>query len=153
MSEYEEQCAVVKFVERQYPKLAPHLVSSLNGVAIGNFKTKQGRVQGAIRIKREKKAGMKVGWPDLSLSIPSEQYHGLYIEMKKQGGVPSDLSDEQKFYIESIHALGYCCVWCAGADEAIEVIKDYLANKIIPTSGKVARTRRKSKSIKGEKNV
>ena len=145
MSEYEEQCAVVKFVERQYPMAAPFLVSSLNGVAIGDFKTKQGRVQAARRIKREKKSGMKEGDCDLRLSVPSEHYHGLFIEMKRQDGVPSDVKPNQAFYIESYHGLGYCAVWCAGADEAIEVIRDYLADKIIPTSGQVARRRRKPK--------
>ena len=145
MSEYDEQCAVVQWIERQHPKLAHMLVSSLNGVAIGDFRTKQGRAQAARRVKREKKAGMKVGWADLSFSVPSDEYHGLFIEMKKQGGVPSDVSGDQRFYIESCHGLGYCAVWCAGADEAIQVITDYLDDKIIPTSGQVARPRRKAK--------
>jgi hypothetical protein len=68
--------------------------------------------------------------------------------MKKTGGVPSDLSAEQKAYIQELHSRGYAAVWCAGAEEAIGTIRRYLAGEQILLSGVIERIfRSKKKTI------
>lgn len=71
-----------------------------------------------------KRMGMRKGIPDIVLSVPNKQFHGLYIELKADK--TKRLSKEQKEWLEKLNRYGYKAVRCNGADEAIQVIKDYL---------------------------
>lgn len=75
----------------------------------------------AARLQEE---GVRPGVPDLVLPVARHGYHGLYIEMKrrKRGTV----SKEQTKWLNALRSEGYRAEVCAGADEAIAVLADYL---------------------------
>lgn len=82
-----------------------------------------------IHSHRMKAEGMKAGVSDLCLPCPNKNYHGLYIEMKRQSGKnkPTEL---QKEFIEFVVSVGYYGCVCYGADDTIEIIKKYLENRL-----------------------
>lgn len=77
-----------------------------------------------VEAARLKAQGVKPGVPDLCLPVARGQYHGLYIEMKRQRG--GRVSDEQKEWIAALTAQGYRTAVCKGAEEAIREITQYL---------------------------
>jgi len=82
----------------------------------------------AARLKAE---GVKAGVPDIALLIARRGYHGLLIELKTKANkilkvAKGRLSDSQKAYLEELNKQGYKTAVCYGADEAIQVIKEYM---------------------------
>lgn len=78
-----------------------------------------------------KQSGLKKGVADLFLPVPKRAPDGsivscgLFIEMKKKRfGV---LSAEQEAFLQQMRKNGYEAVCAAGADEAISIIKRYIA--------------------------
>lgn len=80
------------------------------------------RAQGGI-LKAE---GVKPGVSDICLPFPKGLYHGLYIEMKRADGVPSDVSPAQHEFQKFVAEAGYCAVVCYGWEQAVEAIQQYL---------------------------
>lgn len=80
-------------------------------------------VQGA----RRKRKGVRSGIPDIVAPIPSNDYHGLYIEMKRKGG---KVSDSQERIMAVLSALGYSVKIAYSADQAIQIFKDYFYETI-----------------------
>lgn len=74
---------------------------------------------------RNRQMGMKKGVPDLCLPIPMHGYHGLFIEMKAQGG---RLSNEQKGWLKALETFGYRVECCIGWEAAKSVLEGYMAN-------------------------
>lgn len=74
----------------------------------------------AAKLKAE---GVKAGVPDLCLPVPRGRYHGMYIELKAQGGRPTQ---EQKAWIAALTEQGYAAQICVGFEEAKETIEQYL---------------------------
>lgn len=72
---------------------------------------------------RNRQMGMKKGVPDLMLPVPMHGYHGLFIEMKAQGG---RLSIEQKSWIKALETFGYKAVVCVGWEAARDVLEAYM---------------------------
>jgi hypothetical protein len=68
--------------------------------------------------------GAKSGYPDITGDIPLGIYHGLFIELKYGKGKPSE---NQVTALNRKTNRGYFCALCYGHEEAIEVIKEYLA--------------------------
>ena len=113
--EYDEQKAIftwVKYAIHEYPDLWL-LNGSLNGVRLN--------IGQAVKCK---KIGMKKGYPDVFLPVPTVLYSGLFIELKRIKG--GSVSKEQKEWLLRLELNGYKAVVCRGADEAIRVIKEYL---------------------------
>ena len=85
---------------------------------------------GGSRNKREaknlKRQGVKAGVPDLCIPVAKGGFHGLYIEMKAEGGKPTE---KQLEWIELLNANGYRAVICFGFDEAKETIDRYMQNE------------------------
>ena len=79
----------------------------------------------AARLKRQ---GVKPGISDIFLPVPKGKYHGLYIEMKraKKNGRAYP-SQDQKDFMAYAREQGYAVALCYGADDAINVIRSYLA--------------------------
>lgn len=114
MSESSEQQVVIHWREihkGEYPALA--LLHSIpNGAHM--------HVKMAQRMVLE---GLTRGIPDLSLPYPARRYHGLYIELKVGRNKPSP---EQKLILEELSRLGYRVQVCYSANQAVQVIHDYL---------------------------
>lgn len=90
---------------------------------------------GGARSKAEggifKAMGVKAGVPDLFLPVAGgcmnidtyPEYHGLFIEMKAEGG---RLSAAQRQWLDRLRGQEYACAVCHGAEEAEKVIEEYL---------------------------
>lgn len=71
-----------------------------------------------------KAEGVKSGVADIFLPVPydvtagythdDDNRHGLYIEMKRVNGVPSDLSQQQKDFGAFVLSQGYAWCWAKG---------------------------------------
>ena len=89
------------------------LNSSLNGVRL------------PISLAKKMKAqGMKKGYPDIFLPVPKNNYHGLFIELKKETG--GKVSVDQIRWLEKLSELGYYTTVQYGYKQTIEKIKQYL---------------------------
>ncbi len=91
------------------------LHSSLNGVPLSPGL--------AAKMRR---MGMTKGVVDVFLPVVRNGYAGLYIEMKRRNGVPSDLSDDQSEFIDFARTQGYRADWCKGWERARDLILNYL---------------------------
>jgi len=116
LSERQEQEVVIKRIEMQYPFLRNHTIYIMNekkcSKFVGQKLNKQGRLPGAS---------------DLFIAYPTNNYYGLFIEMKSLVG---KLSKVQSEFLFRMNEIGYCARACYGADEAIATIKSYLENKL-----------------------
>lgn len=113
--EGEEQAALMSWARMQswrWPELA-----LLFHIPNGGARSKSE----AARFKAE---GVKAGVPDLFLPVPRGEWHGLFIELKRQAG--GRLSDEQKEWIPALQAQGYRVEVCKGWEAAAELLKNYL---------------------------
>ena len=92
----------------------------------------------AIRIEAKAKAmGKSAGVPDLFIPIANKYYHGLFIELKRRAKIlksgkksvsHTKVSLNQEKWLERLRENSYEAKVCYGAEEAIEVIKDYMEN-------------------------
>jgi hypothetical protein len=73
-----------------------------------------------------KAEGVKGGVADVCLPVPRGKHHGLYIEMKKAKGVPSDVSKEQLEFGKFVLARGYVWIVCFGWQQAAKIVQLYL---------------------------
>lgn len=110
-SEHLEQVTLVAWYRRTYKNEL--LVAIPNGG--------KRYIKTAMAMKQE---GVSKGFPDLFLPVPNSQFHGLFIEMKRQRG--GTLSKEQKAWLEYLNSAGYQALVCKGFLEAKEVIECYL---------------------------
>ena len=114
--EWYEQAAVIEWVEKQHPWLIDHTIYIMAdikcSVHVGAMLNKMGR---------------RPGRSDLFFAWPNQLYHGLFIEMKTKKGI---VAKEQSAFIERMCRIDYYACVCRGTEEAIEVIKAYLNNKL-----------------------
>ena len=75
-------------------------------------------------IVKQKRLGMRVGFPDIIIFEPRGNYHGLAIELKREKG--GRVSEAQKECLDELNARGYLAVVCRGFTEAKDVIDRYL---------------------------
>lgn len=81
-------------------------------------------------------------WPDLFIAHPSRGYHGLFIELKKEGTTivvtkgnrKGRLSadkhiQEQAAMLKRLNSLGYYANFGVGYDHTIDIIEWYLGTK------------------------
>lgn len=71
-----------------------------------------------------KRLGMRKGFPDLFVPIASKDYHGLFIELKRD--ITRKPTKDQLEWIAKLNAAGYYATVCYGADAAIKEIKKYV---------------------------
>ena len=113
-SEAEEQMAVIKWAE---------LMSNKHPCLKWLYHTPNGGSRNVAEAANLKRMGVKAGVPDLCLPYPSNGYHGLYIEMKRDGG---RLTAAQRDYLAWLNENGYRAVVCYGTEHAIKVLEYYL---------------------------
>lgn len=117
--EHIEQVAVVKWFRLQFPTMANNLFSIPNGSHLaGNT------LQRCKQMQSLKNEGFLPGVSDLFLMIPSQTYHGLFIEMKRKKG--GSTSEPQKRFIKNAINHGYQAKVCHGSEQAINTIKEYI---------------------------
>lgn len=93
-----------------------------NGVYLGHLSYK------AAYINMLKGLGMQKGFPDLMVLCKNKKYQMLFIEFKKtKGGV---VSKGQKDWIEWLNNNGYCAKVAKGCTDAVNILKQYLANEL-----------------------
>lgn len=108
MSEAQEQIKVIEYCElMNYPVF--HIANE-----------GKRNIYAGAQLKRQ---GLRKGVPDLCIPRAKGKYHGLYIEMKADGG---KLTPHQLKWLQLLQAEGYCAYCCIGADKAIELIKRYM---------------------------
>lgn len=112
-TEHDEQKAVVKWFDMQYPALRGRLAAVPNG----------GQRHPAVAAKL-KAEGVRKGFPDMMLLKPSGGYFGLFIELKRIKG--GSVSAEQSDWLHWLNQQGFMAAVCKGADEARKTIQDYL---------------------------
>ena len=125
MTEAELQILVADYLRLQYPDIMFH---SDYGAGI---KLTMGQ---ATRQKRQN--GGRRGWPDMFIAEPKSIYHGLFIELKKEGtrlwkkdgSAASEHIAEQLKVLGSLADRGYRAMFACGFNEAKEVIDKYLNN-------------------------
>lgn len=108
-SEYSEQCKLVAWLKSQKIR---HHHSPNEG--------KRTTVSGY----RLRMAGMSPGFPDITIPLPSGNYHGLYIEMKRKVG--GKVTPQQQDWLNYLRGAGYFVEICRGFEEAKEVVLQYL---------------------------
>ena len=94
VSESNLQIQCVKWFDLQYPNWSQFLFHIRNG----------GSMKSAREGRKFKLMGVRKGVPDLFLSIPNDEFHGFYIELKKPGGKPSTEQVTSGLMLEN---LGY----------------------------------------------
>lgn len=72
---------------------------------------------------RMKLEGVKAGVPDLHLPVARKGYHGLWLELKAEGG---RTSPEQDKWLADLKDQGHCVLVAVGADAAWRYLVDYL---------------------------
>jgi len=70
-----------------------------------------------------KRMGVRAGCADIFGAIPTDKYHGLFIELKVG---KNRLTPNQKIFLDNMTAKGYKAVCCHGFEEARDVILNYL---------------------------
>ena len=122
-SEHQEQVEVVKYLRR---KKILHTAVPNGG---------QRHKKTASDLKAE---GVSAGYPDLIIEEPNKYYHGLRIELKRRAKTLKNgkksvshtkVSQSQEKWLRELNERGYYAVVCYGADEAIEVIDEYMENR------------------------
>ena len=68
-------------------------------------------------------AGLKSGVPDICLPVPSNGFHGLYIELKFGA---NKATEKQEDFMDRLRQQGYKVAVCYGAEEARAEILGYL---------------------------
>jgi len=113
MTEYELQKAICKYLD-------------LKGILYCASMGGQYQPHFSQRIKA-KKSGYKKGFPDLFIYEPVGEFNGLAIELKV--GKNRATKDQLKWQKE-LNDRGYSAEVCNCLDEAIDVIDNYLNNKV-----------------------
>ena len=82
---------------------------------------------GGTRNKREavkfKRMGVLPGVSDVFIAEPKKGFHGLFIELKVEGG---RLADSQKWFLQEAEKRNYKTAVAWGVDEFIDIVTDYL---------------------------
>lgn len=71
--------------------------------------------------------GLRAGVPDVLIPIPSINYHGLFIEFKRDE--KSRVTIAQKEWIRQLQDCCYCVRVCRSADEAVNVVTAYMEGR------------------------
>lgn len=86
-----------------------------------------GGKRGKQEAAKFKRMGVKPGVPDLCLPVARGGFHGLYVEMKRRDG--GRVSSEQRTWLAHLTAQGYRALVAEGHEQAIALIRDYLASE------------------------
>ncbi|MDR2893011.1 MAG: VRR-NUC domain-containing protein [Deltaproteobacteria bacterium] len=126
-SEHDEQVALFrmfKFNEEKYPELRTAFAIPNGGHRF---------IAVAAKLKAE---GVKAGIPDIFVPAPRGNSHGLFIELKAQGGT---VTDKQFAMMAALSSQGYACIVSYGWQNAWAEVEGYLESGTVelwPITGK-----------------
>ena len=112
-TEAQLQTAVINYIRLQYPNV--RYCASLGG-QYQQYKKQQ---------KKGKSTGYVAGFPDLQLTEPKGEFHGLFIELKLNKKCYA--SKVQKQWLNDLNDRGYKAEVTKGFEETINLIDKYLA--------------------------
>ena len=115
-TENQIQIALMAWIKLQLPHIFDYTIHIAN-------QRKTSLQAGALL----KKLGVKAGVSDIFIAWPTNQYFGLWLELKTHKG---KLSAEQHVFMERMSKVGYKAMVSFGLDEAIKIIELYVSNKI-----------------------
>ena len=130
MSEAELQANVALFLRCNYPDVLFHSDFG-SGIKLKPWQAKAQKIQN----------GGRRAWPDMFIAEPRSTfttlYHGLFIELKKEGtrlkkkngDWASDHIAEQAEVLETLRNKGYKAEFAVGIFEATDLIDEYLGGK------------------------
>lgn len=121
--ERDEQARVVSWFHQAHRAYRGCLIASGNGLHIGGNTARQKAAHWQSFLRQ----GGQPGASDLFLMVPRGRFAGLFIEMKRRSGTRHDVTPDEFLHIGLALRMGYEATWCAGSDDAIGVINDYLA--------------------------
>jgi hypothetical protein len=87
------------------------------------FAIANGSLRNIITGARLKAEGVKAGVPDIFLPVMTARAPGLFLELKRPGGI---VAKEQIWWLRELEKQGYRTEVCYGWQEAVKVIEDYL---------------------------
>ncbi len=76
-----------------------------------------------------KQQGLRKGIPDIHIPIPRGNFHGLWIELKREDEKEAEVSEAQKAWLAFLNLHGHCARVCYGCDSAMETVKRYMNGK------------------------
>jgi len=117
-TEHQEQCAFFEYV--RFRALSD---SRFRCIAATPNAAKRSPLMGLRMVKE----GMEAGFPDVSVLVANDKFHGLFIEFKVK---PNRVTEHQARWLRNLAINGYYTVVCWSATEAIDLIEKYLDNKL-----------------------
>lgn len=91
------------------------------------FAIPNGGAREAITGAMLKAEGVRPGVPDIFFAWPCNGYHGLWLELKRPDGRPTEA---QLTMLSLLSGAGYMAKICYGLDEAMNTINAYLAGEL-----------------------
>ena len=127
MSEAELQKQVAIYIRMQYPDVIFHSDFG-SGVKLTPWQARMQKMQN----------GGRRAWPDMMIAEPIGNYHGLFIELKREGARlkkqngewASSHIAEQNIMLNELSNKGYKAEFAIGFEQALDLIDDYLGGKI-----------------------
>lgn len=77
-----------------------------------------------------KMIGLTKGLPDYQVLLSNKNWHGLFIEMKTIAMKNKKLPEEQLAFIDNLKNSGYHGTIAYGWENAVQIVKDYMDDKI-----------------------
>lgn len=126
MNEAELQKQVAIYIRMQYPDVIFHSDFG-SGVKLTPWQARMQKMQN----------GGRRAWPDMMIAEPMGNYHGLFIELKREGARlkkqngewASSHIAEQNIMLNELSNKGYKAEFAIGFEQALDLIDDYLGGK------------------------
>ena len=126
MNDAELQKQVAIYIRMQYPDVIFHSDFG-SGVKLTPWQARMQKMQN----------GGRRAWPDMMIAEPIGNYHGLFIELKREGARlkkqngewASSHIAEQNIMLNELSNKGYKAEFAIGFEQALDLIDDYLGGK------------------------
>lgn len=127
MNEAELQKQVAIYIRMQYPDVIFHSDFG-SGVKLTPWQARMQKMQN----------GGRRAWPDMMIAEPIGDYHGLFIELKREGARlkkqngewASSHIAEQNIMLNELSNKGYKAEFAIGFEQALDLIDDYLGGEL-----------------------
>lgn len=101
----------------------PNIITIISPIVKFGGSPRQRLIQG----RTQKLMGYMRGTPDIFFPHPRNGYHGLFIELKNEGG---KTSPEQREMLKNLNEKGYLAAVCFGIEAAMIVFKEYFQGQL-----------------------